>query len=113
MRAAIHIDNRRILLAGIEIGRLDKAVVEIGLAVGSFDCACFYHRHNETFIRVLCSQQAYVFPVLCSDYIYLARNVGSRIPVDDVTARSREYPFMNPLAIIQRGAFACIHIYLI
>ena len=113
MRTAIYIDNRRILLAGIEIGRLDKAVVEVGLAVGSFDCACFYHGHNEVFIRVLCSQQAHVFPVLCSNYIYLAGNVGSGITVDDVTARSGEYSFMDPLAIIQRGAFACIHIYLI
>ena len=79
---AINVDERRILLTRLHIGRSDKAVVEIGLAVSRFDCAKLHLWHSIVlqgvlgFIDIIIPMVSRLVDI--SDIVHLSRIIYRR-----------------------------------
>ena len=114
MRAAIDIDNGGIFLRRVEVGRLDEAVVEIGLAVGRLEGTRFHAGHLETLERIGGGEQAYGFlAVGGGGDVDGARHVGSRPVVQQVRARGGELRVVYAQSVVYRSQLAVGDAYLI
>ena len=114
VRAAIDIDNGGIFLRGVEVTGLQHAPVEVGLAVGGFQCAGLYGRHHQALEGVFGRQQMGGFLTIGGGKdADAARHLRRGPIVYHVSARGGELGVVHTLSVVYRGQSAILDAHLI
>ena len=112
MRATIYIYNSRILLVGVEVGRLNHSPVEVGLTVGCLNRTTAVFRHIIALPWVFSLEIAQTPAVLCIYDGYVARNSRSGVTVKYILSTCAKCGCVPSLAtLVHKSTLAVASVY--
>ena len=111
MWASIHVNHSRIALRGVEVGRQDEAVIDVGHTVGCLQTAHFHLGHTEAVPRFGSSEQPHRLAfTLSGGELDVACYGRRRVGIDHHRAALRELYSVPSLSVVELcDAAAHIH----